>query len=196
MSVKARPPGAASVGMSRLERSVLAAAIRLSARVYSKDRITALFRQEVNRALALASSVTPEQGQRRVRIRRFFGVEADSCRWSVFMTLEHLVIANAAIIALLPRLYSGHDAALGLPTDDLQPIADAGPEQIGSLATLAERYAEVVGKLGNLHAGRRCHHPWFGTLSAAQWHALAAFHASTHRRQIERILRLLPRERP
>jgi hypothetical protein len=184
-----RSPKPTPIDIPARERLLLSTGIRLTARFYTKDRITALFRDEAHLALELAARLPVEQGQRRVRIARFFGVEASSCDWSVFMALEHLVIANTAITALLPRLYSGHEPSIGFPLDDLKPAATAGPEQIERLAALRERYTEVVDKLGNLHAGRRCLHPWFGALSAAQWHALAAFHTSTHRRQIERILR-------
>lgn len=181
----------ATSGIPRLERLFLASSIRWTARFYSKDRITALIGEEARLAVALAARVTTAEGRRRARIPRFFGIEASSCDWSVYMALEHVVITNTAITALLPRLYSGRDPCVGFPIEDLKPVADAGPEQIDSLASLVERYTEVVDKLGNLHAGTRCHHPWFGALSAAQWHAFAAFHTSTHRRQIERILKLL-----
>lgn len=189
MSVTPKPRQAEGPGIPGLERKALAATIRLMARFHSKDRITALFRAQASSALELASRLSPEEGQERVRISRLFGVEASSCDWSVYMTLEHLVIANTAITALLPRLYSGRDACVDFSLADLKPVPNAGPEQLDSLAALRERYTEVVDKLGNLHAGARCPHPWFGPLSAAQWHALAAFHTSTHRRQVERILR-------
>lgn len=189
MTETAKTPKLPGQGIPRLERAFLAASIRMTARFYSKDHITAMFRQESYQVLDLASRLSLEDGQRRVKIARFFGVEADSCDWSVFMTLEHLVIANTAITAMLPRLYSGHQPCVAFPLEDLRPLATAGAEQVDSLATLRERYTEVVDKLGNLHAGARCPHPWFGHFSAAQWHALAAFHTSTHRRQIERILK-------
>jgi hypothetical protein len=59
------------------------------------------------------------------------------------------------------------------------------------LANIVERYTDMVDKLGNLRAGIRYTHPWFGELSAAQWHALAAVHNSVHRRQVKRIMRAL-----
>ncbi|EIC21901.1 DinB family protein [Thiorhodovibrio frisius] len=189
MSETPKPSKVPGQGIPGLERRFIAASIRLTARFYSKDRITAMFREEAHQAIELAARLSLEDGQRPVAISRFFGVEADSCDWSVFMVLEHLVIANTAITALLPRLFSRRDPCVDFPLEDLKPLPTAGPEQIESLATLRERYTEVVDKLGNLHAGSRCPHPWFGNLSAAQWHALAAFHTSTHRRQIERILK-------
>jgi hypothetical protein len=191
MKVSPDRQAAFNSGIPGSERWLLASGIRLSARLYGKDRITALLHDETRLALTLAARVEPEDGRRLVRIRRFFGVEASSCNWSVYMALEHLVIANAAITALLPRLYGGQDSGLSFPLEELKPLATAGPEQIDNLAALLERYTEVVDKLGNLHAGSRCAHPWFGSLSAAQWHALAAFHTSTHRRQIGRILKHL-----
>lgn len=170
---------------------VLGTGIRLTARFHDKDRITALVRDETRLALALAGRVKPEDGRRSVRIGRFFGLEAHSCGWSIYMVLEHLVITNTAITALLPRLYGGRKSGLVFSLAELQPVVTAGSEQVDILAALLERYTEVVDKLGNLHAGTRCTHPWFGRLTAAQWHALAAFHTSTHRRQIERILKQL-----
>ncbi|WP_200282953.1 DinB family protein [Rhabdochromatium marinum] len=186
-----QPQSAAKPSIPKLERLLLASGIRLAARFYSKDRLTALFRHEAHLALELASRLSVAEGRRRVNIPRFFGIESDSCDWSVYMTLEHLVITNTAITALLPRLYAGREPDVDITFEDLKPVTEAGPEQIDSLAALRERYTEVVDKLGNLHAGTRTLHPWFGILSAAQWHALAAFHTSTHRRQIERILKLI-----
>jgi hypothetical protein len=181
-------PGA---GIGWLERQLLGAGIRASARFLGKDRLTQMFLQEAERAMALARSLSEAQGRQRVRVDRFIGIEDSSREWSVYMTLEHLVIVNTAVAAILPQLYSGRVVGTQVKIEEVKPVPEAGPEQIDDLAALVERYADIVDKLGNLRAGARLPHPWFGSLSAAQWHALATIHNSTHRRQIERIKQAL-----
>ncbi|NEX18180.1 MAG: hypothetical protein C1943_16615 [Halochromatium sp.] len=192
MSSTAPPPlDLPGQGVGWLERQLLGAGVRASARFYGKDRLTDLFRREAERALVAARSLSEARGRQRVRIERFIGIEDSSRDWSVYMTLEHLVIVNTAIAAILPQLYSGSLIGTQVRSEEVKPVPEAGPEQIDDLAALVERYTEIVDKLGNLHTGAKLPHPWFGPLSAAQWHALATIHNSTHRRQIERIKQAL-----
>lgn len=179
------------VGIGWFERKLLGTGIRAAARFYGKDRLTRMFRDEAEHAMAIACSLSEAQGRARVRIERFIGIEDSSRDWSVYMTLEHLVIVNTAIAAILPQLYSGRVVGTEITIEEVKPVPEAGPEQLDDLAALVERYTDIVDKLGNLRAGARLPHPWFGSLSAAQWHALATIHNSTHRRQIERIKQAL-----
>jgi hypothetical protein len=183
-SVGLEPPGA---GIPRLERALIGSGVRAAARFVSKDRLTAMFRSEAERAIALARELNDDQGRKRVLVDRFIGIEDSSRHWSVYMTIEHLVIINSAIAAWLPQLYSSRVVGTEVTIEEAKPVPEAGPEQLDDLANLVERYTDIVDKLGNLRAGTTLLHPWFGPLSAAQWHALATIHNSTHRRQIERI---------
>jgi hypothetical protein len=183
-SPRLEPPGA---GVPRLERALIGSGVRAAARFVSKDRLTAMFRNEAERAIALARGLSDDQGRKRVLVDRFIGIEDSSRHWSVYMTIEHLVIINSAIAAWLPQLYSGTVVGTEVTIEEAKPVPEAGPEQLDDLANLVERYTDIVDKLGNLRAGVTLLHPWFGPLSAAQWHALATIHNSTHRRQIERI---------
>ncbi|MCG6940571.1 MAG: DinB family protein [Thiohalocapsa sp.] len=182
------PPGA---GIPGYERQVIGAGLRAAANFLSKDRLTELFRAEAEEAMALARGIDEDQGRRRVLVGRLFGMEDSSRDWSIYMTLEHLVIVNSAIAATLPRLFSGLEVSDTVRVQDFKPVPEAGPEQLEDLANIVERYTDMVDKLGNLRAGIRYTHPWFGELSAAQWHALAAVHNSVHRRQVKRIMRAL-----
>lgn len=181
----------AGAGLPWFERTFVGFGIRGAAAFVSKDRLTTLFRDEAERAIGLARGLSETQGRQRVLIDRFVGVEDSSRHWSVYMTLEHLVIVNSAVAALLPRLYSGRGIGTEVRVEEVKPVPEAGPEQIDDLARVVERYTELVDKLGNLRAGTTHPHPWFGSLSAAEWHALATVHNSTHRRQIERIIKRL-----
>jgi hypothetical protein len=182
------PPGA---GIPWLERNALGAGIRVAARFVAKDRLTDMFRREALQAIRLASALPPERGRKRVLIPRIRGIEDSSRNWSVYMALEHLVIVNSTVAAMLPRLYSGREISTEIRIEEVKPVPEAGPEQIDDLGALVERYTDLVDKLGNLRAGSTHPHPWFGPLNAAQWHALATVHNSTHRRHIERILKQL-----
>ncbi len=184
-------PEAPGAGTPWLERALIGSGIRAAARFVSKDRLTKMFRNEAELAIELARGLSEAQGRERVSVERFIGIEASSRHWSVYMTLEHLVIVNTTIAAILPQLYSGRVVGTEVKSEELKPIPEAGPEQIGDLEALVSRYVEIVDKLGNLRAGTTLPHPWFGPLSAAQWHALATIHNSTHRRQIERIKQAL-----
>jgi hypothetical protein len=185
------PPGA---GIPWIERRLIGAGIWGAARFVDKDRLTELFRTEATRAVRLAAGLSEEAGRRRVLIPRFLGIEDSSRNWSVYMALEHLVIVNSAIAAALPRLYSGQGVISEVRVEDVKPVPEAGPEQLEDLTRLVDRYTDMVDKLGNLRAGIAQAHPWFGPLSAAQWHALASIHNGVHRRQIERILKTLDAE--
>lgn len=182
------PPGA---GIPWAERVLIGTGIRSAARFLPKDRLTRMFRNEAEKAIRVARDLTEGQGRQRVLVERFIGIEDSSRHWSVYMVLEHLVIFNSVIAALLPQLYSGRVVGTEFRVEEAKPVPEAGPEQIDDLAALVERYTDIVEKLGNLRAGTTLEHPWFGALSAAQWHALATVHSSTHRRQIERIRQAL-----
>jgi len=186
------PPGA---GIPWIERRLIGAGIWSAARFVAKDRLTELFRAEASRAVELAAGLSEDAGRRRMLIPRFIGIEDSSRNWSVYMTLEHLVIVNSAVAAALPRLYSGQGPISDVRVEDAKPIPEAGPEQLDDLMRLVDRYTDMVEKLGNLRAGIAHPHPWFGPLSAAQWHALATVHNSVHRRQIERIVKALEVEK-
>jgi len=182
------PPGA---GIPWLERKLIGASISLTAQFASKDSLTRTFRDQAMRAIDAVSLLSEEAGRRRVLVPRFLGIEDSSRNWSAYMVLEHLVIVDSAIAAALPQLYAGHELITEVRVEDVKPVPEAGPEQMEDLAKLVERYADIVEKLGNLRAGIAYPHPWFGPLSAAQWHALAAVHNGVHRRHIERIVKLI-----
>ncbi|MBK1706128.1 DUF1569 domain-containing protein [Halochromatium glycolicum] len=184
-------PGPAGAGIPWPERMLIGSGIRSAARFLPKDRLTRMFRSEAEQAIEVARGLSVDEGRQRVLVERFIGIEESSRHWSVYMALEHLVIVNSAIAAILPQLYSGRVITGEVGIEDAEPVPEAGPEQIDDLENLVERYTDLVDKLGNLRAGTTLEHPWFGTLSAAHWHALATIHNSTHRRQVERIRQAL-----
>ncbi|NCA72141.1 MAG: DinB family protein [Sphingobacteriia bacterium] len=173
------------------ERRIADVALRLYASLHSPAAILESFRHDALRAGMLARGLSETQGRTPVRIARFPGIESSSRNWSVYMTLDHLVMVNTAIMVLLHAICSDHNHGAEIGLEDVEPHRDAGPDRIPALEAAVERYSDLVERLGPLRSRERHPHPWFGQLSARQWHAVAAIHNRTHRIQIERILRRL-----
>ncbi len=181
-------PGA---GIPALERWVAGVGIKALARYASRDAITRRFTTDAQRAVELAREVPEEMGRRRVLIPRIAGMEDSSRDWSVYMTLEHLVIVSAGVSGLIRRLCAGREIPGSVRIQDVKPDAGAGSEQADALEDMVLRYGEEVAAHLDLRTAKRHPHPWFGPLNALQWHALAAVHNRIHRAQIEHILRRL-----
>ena len=173
-----------------LERQAGALAVKTYARLADKDQVLAGFRDETARVMALAHRVPEDIGRRRTRVRRRIGMEASSRDWSVFMTVEHLVIVNRGITAVIHALCADNNPGVEIGVADIQPHPDAGPEHIEALSHAADRYVEIVEHFGGLRCQERYQHPWFGPLSAGEWNVLAAWHNRVHRRQLQDLLRV------
>jgi hypothetical protein len=133
--------------------------------------------------------ISEEQGQNSGPDPRFPGIEESSRDWSVYMTLDHLVMVNTADHGADPcDLRRSQSRCRDRSGGRDRPHADAGPDRIQALGAAVERYTDVVERLGTLRSRERHPHPWFGPLTARQWHAVAAIHNRTHRLQIEKIL--------
>lgn len=173
------------------ERHIADLGVRAYASVASPAAILRLFRTEAGRTLAMSRRLTRAQGFERVAISRFAGIERESCHWSVYMTLDHLVMVNTAITALIHAICVDADHGVEIQLADVWPHENAGADRIHALSAVVERYSRLIERLGSLRSRARYPHPWFGTLTARQWHALAAIHNRTHRIQIEKIVQRL-----
>jgi hypothetical protein len=175
------------------ERRAADLGLRLYASVSSPAAILRAFRRDALQARTLASGISEAQGRARIAIARFPGIEESSRDWSVFMTLDHLVMVNTAIMVLIHAICTDHNHGAEIGIEDVRPHEDAGPDRIPALEAAVERYTDMVQRLGSLRSRERHPHPWFGLLTARQWHAVAAIHNRTHRAQIERILERVQR---
>ena len=73
----------------------------------------------------------------------------------------------------------------------MKPSPDSGPDTVERFMKAVTTYEFVVTKLGILGRKLRHVHPWFGPMTAHDWHCLAAIHSWVHRRQIERVVKKL-----
>jgi hypothetical protein len=141
--------------------------------------------EEGQRMLNLAQSLPPEQAARQVLIPRVWGIEDSSRNWSVLMTLDHLVIVNTEIASIIERLAAGETWEQRLSPAEQDATA------IDRFATCLDDYPRRIAALASLHTRAKHRHPWFGPLTAHEWHCLAAGHQRIHRRQVERIVERL-----
>jgi hypothetical protein len=165
---------------------------RMLGLVLSRRRIGRWFRTEAERILSLARSLDPDLAARRVLIPRVMGMEDSSRYWSVYMTLQHLSVVDEAILGVMETLAAGREVNRVVSTAAVKPSPDAGPEELARFEAVARDYLVRIDALPNWGSKVTLKHPWFGALTVPRWHRLAAFHHQVHRKQIERIIRLLP----
>jgi hypothetical protein len=187
--VQLQPPGA---GLPAVELFVARLGFRALNLFLSRKGASAWFRAEADRILELARSLKPEDVTRRVLVPRLRGLEDSSRYWSVCMTLEHLVIVDSAISGVIEALVAGVVPARETSTADVKPSPTADGAVIGRFEATARDYLARVGALSDLRTKVSYRHPWFGPLSGLGWHRMAALHHRIHRKQAERIIRLLP----
>lgn len=187
--VPLQPPGA---GLPAVELFVSRLGFRVLNLFVSRERASAWFRAEADRILALARSLKPEAATRRVLIPRLPGLEDSSRHWSVCMTLEHLVVVDSAIAATIESLVAGVVPPRVVSTADVKPSPAADVAVIDRFEATARDYLARVAALADLRTAVSYRHPWFGPLRGTGWHRLAALHHRIHRKQVERIVRLLP----
>lgn len=188
--VQLQPPGA---GLPAVELFVARLGFRALNLILSRKGASRWFRAEADRVLALARSLKPEDATRRVLIPRLSGLEDSSRYWSACMTLEHLVIVDSAITGVIESLVAGVVPKREVSTADVKPAATADIAVIDRFEATARDYLARVEALADLRTKISYRHPWFGPLNGLGWHRLAALHHRIHRKQVERIIRLLPR---
>jgi hypothetical protein len=146
------------------------------------------FKFEARKIVALAGRASAAQAKVPVLIDRVVGIEDSSRYWSVFMVLDHLRIVDEGIAQIVETLTEDRLFGQEVRIQDVKPSPRSGSETIDRFLNEVEGYESIVTCLGIL--GRRvCHpHPWFGHMTADDWHCLAAIHHWVHRRQLERII--------
>ncbi|MDF1738198.1 MAG: DinB family protein [Verrucomicrobiales bacterium] len=181
-------PGA---GLPAIELFIAKRIVAAKYRKMSRDEVIADFERERVLISGIASRVAPEIGSKRVLVKRQRGMEDSSRFWSIYMVLDHLRIVNEAVSSFIGLLGEGkcpHDQA---DTAKVKPAAGVGPEVIDVFNATCRDLAGVVASIDRLDTRVKHPHPWFGPFDAGQWHHMAAFHMTLHRKQIEAILREL-----
>lgn len=160
-------------------------------RTKSCAAVSALFEKERDEILRLARDCGTDAGSRRILIKRIPGMEDSSRDWSVYMTLEHLRIVNAAVSGAIAGLAAGQPPVTPASTAAVKPAPGVGSEVLETFRTGCAEWLETVAAVADLRTVERFAHPWFGPLDAAGWQAMAAFHMRLHRKQVEAIMACL-----
>lgn len=160
-------------------------------RKHAREEVTALFIGERERILKLAASTAPTDAARPILIKRLRGMEDSSRNWSVYMTLEHLRIVNAAVADVIRALAAGQVPPGSASTATVKPAPGIEEQAVTEFMAGCESLLQTVSAVPDLRTQKCYAHPWFGPLDAAGWHAMAAFHMRLHRKQIESIVAAL-----
>lgn len=178
-------PGA---GLPAFELAWLRILFRCACRLISLTTGLKWFKFEARKIRALVGKVSATQATVPVLIDRVVGIEDNSRYWSAFMVLDHLRIVDEGITQIVETLTDDRLFGQEVRIQDVKPSLQSGPEAIEQFLKTVDGYESTVARLGTL--GRRlCHpHPWFGPMTAHDWHCLAAIHHWVHRRQLERII--------
>lgn len=182
--VQLQPPGA---GLPAYELAWLRPGFHFICAVLPQGAALGVFKSEGERVLSLAQTISAEQGAVSVLIDRVIGIEDSSRGWSVFMVLDHLRIVNEGIASIVEALTQDRRFAQEVRIQDVKPSPASGPEAIDRFVASVANYEAAVARLGELGHRMRHPHPWFGPMTAHDWHCLAGIHQLVHRRQIERI---------
>lgn len=179
-----QPPGA---GLPTFESAWLRFGFRFACAVLSQIQALQLFKREAEKILSLARTVSAERGTVPVLIDRITGIEDSSRYWSLFMVLDHLRIVDEGITQIVEDLSHDRPFAQEVRIQDVKPHPDSGPDTVGRFINAVAAYEATIKRLGKFEHRVRHAHPWFGPMTAHDWHCLAGIHHMVHRRQIERI---------
>ncbi len=159
-----------------------------------RDRASDQIRRHLQRYLTLGQSISPTDGRRPVRVPAMIGVDEDMRDWSFFMVLEHNIIVNRSITAIIRSLAHGETpsgpGAINAKTD-VMPSANPGEEQIEKLRASVDAHMDTIASLFGLRRTATYRHPIFGELTAHGWHCMFGLHLEIHLRQAKSVCRLI-----
>jgi hypothetical protein len=149
-----------------------------------------IYRRHGEKLMALCRSQPPERLNTRALVAPAMGLEDSSRYWSVAMVVEHLIIVGSLQARLI------HELSFGRVPAEEASIAAVKPKGAVGLVASLPRFAALLDEfdallatgLGDRDSAARFAHPWFGPLTAAGWHAVAALHQGLHRRQAQAIV--------
>ena len=180
-----------------LKQLLIKSAIRTRFLLTSRSKASDQIRNLLERYLSLARSIDPAAGSLPVRVPPMLGVDEDMRDWSFFMILEHNIIVNRSISAVVQSLARGEKPSGTRdfdPKRDVMPSADPGEEQIQAFRASVDTHFENISRLPRLRSTPTSRHPIFGQLNAHGWHCMFGLHLDIHRKQAEAVIRAINQE--
>lgn len=183
------PPGA---GIPLYQQAFLRLYVRpfvAAKSVWEED--SGAFDDLARRILDAVSSAPAEKLEKRVLVPPQRGLEDSSRCWSVAMTLDHLTVVGRGISGLVTALSHNKAIERKVSTADVKPPAGISiVTALGAYEAFAKTaIADLDAKVGDRNSAARHEHPWFGAMTAHEWHWLLAQHQAIHYKQIREILK-------
>ncbi len=151
------------------------------------------FTVEAGKIMAVYRALPDTQRTTPVLVPRMRGIEDSSRFWSPAMVIEHLLTVNDLMKTVMIELSHARIPSGKADTASVKPLGNQDPQAI---IDRFEKFCrdvvpEVNKAIGDPSSTSRFAHPWFGPLTARQWHWLMASHMHIHRKQLEEIGRIL-----
>lgn len=158
----------------------------LITRFLSRTHARRLFLREGERILYLLEDANDYRLDEPVLITRPMGIEDNSRCWSLSETAEHVMTVGNGIRQLLIQLAVGHRPTGKFDIKQVKPCGGLGKKTRQLLPQYLSAFTRDVDPL-RFKNSPTFPHPWFGEMTAAQWHQYAALHHLMHRIQAQRI---------
>jgi hypothetical protein len=146
-----------------------------------------MIQREVRIITKLVNSIDNNLLQKRVMIDRTFAIEDHSRDFSINMVLEHLTIANGAIMSLIQRLSNNEYIKEQISIESVKPKENK-KEQLKEFVELMDRYSFYIKQHNKVYSKATMRHPWFVEFNNFDWSIFNYMHTFIHRRQIEAII--------
>jgi hypothetical protein len=177
-----------------MSNPAIKAIIRTKFLLTSRNKASGMIRSNADAYLRLADRFGAGEGMEQAMVPPMIGVDPEMRGWSFFQILEHNVIVNRSIAAMVEALALGKEpagAALINPKTDVLPKGVSGTEQIGFFQQSVDDYLSKIPTLPSLRGTAQRPHPIFGPFDAHKWHCMFGFHLGLHLKQAERVLAMV-----
>jgi len=177
-----------------MSNPLIRSVIRTRFLLISREQVSRMIRRNADAYLDLADRFGSTSAMEPVTVPTMIGVDPEMRGWSFFQILEHNVIVNRSISAMVEALALGKEptgAALINPKTDVLPKGLYGPEQVDAFRVSVDDHLALVAKLPELKGTAERPHPVFGPFDAHKWHCMFGLHLGLHLHQARKILSLL-----
>ena len=174
------------------------AAVKTRFTFTGREKASMQIRKSLDKYLALAGLIDPEEGMTSVFVPRMMGVDEDMRNWSLFMILEHNAIVNKSITSIIQSLARGEiptGAGAIDPKKDVMPSLNPGMEQVQAFRSSVEKHLKVISTIDRLRGSAKSRHPVFGRFDAHRWHCMFSLHLFIHYKQAEYVVRKICADR-
>ena len=150
----------------------------------------ALFQREGKRILEIFQGLSDDKKTNPILIDRIQGIEDSSRFWSPTMVVEHLIIVGTGMSEAIQMLSKGQHPTFVADVAKVKPTTNLAPEiaEKSFLEFLENTQVAMQNLVSDRESKITFKHPWFGGLTARQWHWLMAAHQRIHRKQLQLIV--------